>query len=235
MKQILLSIILIGFSLSGIFAQSLQMLDEEGHDVTGDTVIFEGSPRYYFEEAIDVKNISQNALDVKIKRTLIDVENSMSHEFCWGNCYVAGLTEVSGSQLLASGAQLPMDLHFETDFELRDIIAYTAFVDGNETDSAIVYIIFDTEPQSVQLLSNKQISNPYPNPASGYFTFDYKIIPGQTGLVEIYNMLGQKVDDSVLSGEGTLLITTESYQPGAYFYKLSIEEETQKTGKLIVQ
>jgi len=71
----------------------------------------------------------------------------------------------------------------------------------------------------------------YPNPSKGIFTIQSSVPIGNTPMVEIYNMVGEKVYSSPMNQ--TLIIDFSTRPDGVYFYQLKGSGSTQ-TGKIII-
>ena len=77
--------------------------------------------------------------------------------------------------------------------------------------------------------------NIYPNPNNGNYTFTYNLGNEKEGLVEIYNQLGMKVGEYVLSLlSGSTNINNMNLSQGMYIYKLFTNTGIKKIGKIVI-
>jgi hypothetical protein len=74
----------------------------------------------------------------------------------------------------------------------------------------------------------------YPNPAHDIATLDYQLPKGETGLVDIYSMAGQKVASYPLKQGEKLSFSTASFSPGVYLYQIVINGTAQFTDRLVI-
>jgi len=75
--------------------------------------------------------------------------------------------------------------------------------------------------------NNTRILSLYPNPTNGNITLDAGSGLLQNGKVEIYNLLGDKVYETLFSDKSSqLLIDLSNVSGGVYFLKLKTEKET---------
>ena len=76
----------------------------------------------------------------------------------------------------------------------------------------------------------------YPNPANAVAFVDYSLIEDITAKITIRNLLGKVVKEyDLVKGERKIRIPTVSFDPGVYFYSLSINGKPKRTNKLIVK
>ncbi|MBA3705443.1 MAG: T9SS type A sorting domain-containing protein [Bacteroidetes bacterium] len=77
----------------------------------------------------------------------------------------------------------------------------------------------------------------YPNPASQYATFDYKLAENSQVKIAVYDLLGKEtmllIDETQSEGEHLLKINTANFQNGIYFVKMNVSE-MQFVQKLII-
>jgi hypothetical protein len=75
--------------------------------------------------------------------------------------------------------------------------------------------------------------NCYPNPCSKNTTIYFILPEGQKAKIDIYNLSGQKIVDFNITNKNKLILETNNFTPGIYFYKISTNEISY-TKKLIV-
>lgn len=95
-------------------------------------------------------------------------------------------------------------------------------------------------PLSIHNLNNEIQVNIYPNPSHGMFTIQPSTISQQGNVVEVYNMLGEKVYDAVLnqtsSKRDSYTINLSGNPSGIYLYRIITKKgELAASGKLIIE
>jgi len=90
-------------------------------------------------------------------------------------------------------------------------------------------------PNQVQDVNEPALVNIYPNPNNGTFTLEYKLTAGQSGKVTIFNTMGSMVGTYELNdSEGKIMITGTNLANGIYIYKLSVNDQIEKVGKITI-
>jgi aminopeptidase N len=96
-------------------------------------------------------------------------------------------------------------------------------------------VIFDPEYQlisgnnSVNSVPGHTLQNSlqvYPNPASNWINFRFnKLLAKESGTISIYDYSGRKIEERWFpSGENLIIINTQGYLPGLYFYLLTLRD-----------
>ena len=82
-----------------------------------------------------------------------------------------------------------------------------------------------------------EFSNAYPMPASDVVNFDYSFNSDvNSAMVAVYNMMGQEVLRSDISGmSGKHSLNVSDLADGVYFYSLIVNGKTEKSNKLIIR
>ncbi|NOZ47974.1 MAG: T9SS type A sorting domain-containing protein [Chlorobi bacterium] len=241
MKKIILSFysILIFINLS--FAQNFALTSVDGNDITNDTLVVEAEtiPDIIYGY-VHVKNISNVSMDVVVKKIENSILDSTVNTFCWGvNCYPP-TTFISNSYSLEPGI---VDESFYCEYypfgnSGQSSITFVFYNERDASDSAFVVITIKTGiVASKNVLRNLQytFSKPYPNPAKEFTQIDFSIEKNKNAKMEIYNILGKKVEYYNLSnGQDKVLINTSEFQPGIYFYSFIINKTVINSGKFKV-
>lgn len=243
-KLVLLFSLGIFFSFASLsFAQSIQVHDKSGNDVSGTVINIWGDSAYAVQMALplDVKNISGTTINVKAKK----IENSMlpgsSSTICFnGQCYISTVFVSPTAASIAAGAN---DTTFAGDYRPKgnlgtSIITYVFFKTDDVNDSAWVEAHFNSTPAGLEHYSNAifEISNPYPNPASSKTTFNYSFPENSKPTFTLSDIAGNKIQDiAIYNTIGVLDIPVSSLSEGIYFYSFYLDGTRLMTKKLIVQ
>ncbi|MFM1914098.1 MAG: hypothetical protein RIR51_1951 [Bacteroidota bacterium] len=93
-----------------------------------------------------------------------------------------------------------------------------------------------SEPGSLYMDTNLEVSNFFPNPAIDYVKLDFKIKTTKEVNVVLFNVLGNPVKKYTLdrfSQSATYFIG--DINSGTYFYQLSVEGSPLATKKLVIR
>jgi hypothetical protein len=244
MKKILLSGLLLLF-FSGIFAQSLSLLDTNGVAIApGATIQFLGDPNDDVIQAIVlVKNNASAALDVKVKKVINagDTLSGTVNTFCWGLCFPPSTYTSPFAQTIQPGDTCDQ---FYGDYNPMTIpgaskIMYVFFDINNTNDSVAVTVRYNASPAGIHdgLLNLVKFSGAYPNPAINLVNVDYTIPETVTSAsIVITNMLGLKVKEVKLGDRsGKARIAVSDLINGIYFYSLVADDQLLLTRKFVVR
>lgn len=250
MKKVLLisTIFVLSFSIhaqSLVLHQGTQVLAHD-QEITFPVDINEnmvGSPT----TSIKVENTTNDYVQVKVKKTIIDTVTGSRNSFCWGQCIDSRLY-ISPTPLVIDANELNEDSfsaeYWPNGLEGTTTIRYTFFICDsfpcNYTDSVSVIMHFVVGPASVEqyLMSNSILSNARPNPANSYTNIPYSLPNSFSGEAQVIvkNILGATVFSEFLNNSsGKVSVNTADFEPGIYFYQLVINGQTHSTKKLIVK
>lgn len=239
MKNTLLFLfaLLAGFAVT---AQSLEMHyqgevipDEGAITVTGDVSLLE------LIAEVEVKNISNEAKDVKVKKYDVDLLPNTATLMCWVYCFAPNVYLSPTTVTIQPGETVEeFSAHYQpNNVSGVSIAMFTFFDENNPADSVCFYAEFNAgtvgveDPQGAETF----VSAPYPNPAVNQTSFDYEFTePGNAGIV-VMNMLGSVVKSFALYGSnGTATLDVSDLKEGVYFYAVKINGEVTETKKLVV-
>lgn len=228
---------LIGLFLStGAFSQSLQVIDTQfSHRVAiGEEV----------HTFIKLKNTSDKAIHVMVRREEAQIGSSQKTSFCWNNdCLEPGFEQLTVSHLVNPGEIVET---FETTLsagldETFSHITYLFYDRDNPLDAITVELEFTVEDQKLRgFMFNSNtisLSDIYPNPVSDIAFINYLIYDEEVDAkIELHNVLGSKVGEYSLNPvEQELKINTHEFKPGVYFYTLYVDNEGKVTKKLVIK
>lgn len=197
--------------------------------------------------SLKVENVSDDFIQVKVKKTIIDTVTGSENAFCWGQCFVPRVS-VSLSPLIIDANDFNEDSfyaeYWPKGLEGTSTIRYTFFVyegsDEDYTDSVSVIMNFVVTPASVEqyILSNSTLSNARPNPANNSTSIPYSLPNSFNGDAQIVvkNLLGSTVfSETINNTNGKVNVNTSEFDAGIYFYSLVVNGQTFYTKKLIVK
>jgi len=103
---------------------------------------------------------------------------------------------------------------------------------GCSRDTSVTVTVI---PSGIQVITDKNAISIYPNPCNGKFTIQSSVISDRS-LVEVYNMLGEKVlTETLHSAQGDNSIDLSSQPNGIYLYRVITENgELVGEGKVVI-
>lgn len=243
MKKILLGIFAITLVSLTVISQNIIILDHSGNDIGGTTLIKEGvNTESVVSLELDIKNNSASSMDIKVRKTEIEITPGHDNFFCLGQCYPPSVFE-SPSITIDAGVTLPGSAGFSCDVEPNGNggitrMAYTFFDADNESDSVQVFVDFQISPYSnsiIENISGNFISEAFPNPATNFVNFNYGYLPTSNASVRIHNLLGSEIMLIGLSNsDNRVTIPVNDLMKGIYFWSFIVDEKVIKTERLII-
>lgn len=239
MKKTLFTLILLAV-VTLMSAQTLQ-IEHNGHVYeNGETVIclFDENT-YEYVQHLEIRNISNNELNVIVEQDIIDTADDVVVMFCWGSCFVPQ-EDPFASQPIAIPAQTLSDqdfsIHVIIPENIHDVVKVIYHVyDEANPDNKVDIIALAGENANVSE-NNLTLSHAYPNPASNQVHFDLKMSGNSNINVTVYNLLGQEVKSQLVSArQNRISISVDDMLSGIYFCRFSVNGEVLKTEKFIVK
>jgi hypothetical protein len=231
-------------------AQNLKLKEvSTGKDITGDTIILQSKyTTYKGVETLDlpliVENTSSSAIEVGARKIEYEkLQKDVEHTMCFaGFCYDTS-TYVSPFHvnLKAGSSDTSFTAHylFDNKVHIRCVnhIAYVFYDVKNPSDSAIVYVNYNTVAKvgvKEEASKNNLISDPYPNPSKDLISFNRNHAKG-TITLKITNLLGEvQTVIEFPSNENVISINTSSMQSGIYYFTFYESNELINSKKIIV-
>ena len=236
MKKIILYIFILA-QVSFVTAQSFI--------ISGDTII-NGESDVLLEHYLDVKNISNNDLDVICVKTVLvlplNYPTFTGPYFCFAEFCYSATTDTSNVSTLNSGEQFA---HSNGDVEahagyynaqgLNGIakVKYCFYDVNNFADETCVTITYETNTTTIddyQPLT--KLGDFYPNPASEFVNFTFN---GNSATLKLIDILGNNVKEILLIKEGTHDLDLSDMNKGIYFGNLIVNGEVVSIKKLIIK
>lgn len=194
------------------------------------------------EVMADVKNINTVPVSVRVKKYDYKLLENTSANICWGpSCYPPFVYDTPEAVIIESGAT---DNTFRGDYthggvQGTSVIRYTFYNTENPSDSLSFLVSYTIGYVGVDdvVVTDPEISNAYPNPASSTVGFDY-VLPqsSEKATIRVTNLLGTIIDVITLdktSGKATLDVS--NLKNGIYFYSLMINNSAKYTRKFVVK
>lgn len=214
MKKLILSCCLSIILLSVSYAQSFQLL-------SADSLVSEEESTVLAEAHASIKNISGSTIRTVVSRELISFHPDHINYFCWGvNCY-GPVTNQSPDTLLV-GPQV-------TNSTFKGYLE----ADGNDGVSVVRYCFINADNPSDKVcfsakyqmgLTSVKEGNGGGEPGKAvpipamYDSYSQSIrINVNGGKIEIWNMIGQKVDLNFRYDGSAMVADASSLKPGYYF------------------
>jgi len=189
-----------------------------------------------------VTNTTGSSMDIKVRRTNVDVLAGTINYFCWGACYGAS-TDVS-SEFITLGPGETTNLldfsgHYEpTGIEGTSTVEYTFFNMADESQSTTITVRYST-PNAISedIANGVRFENIYPNPATDYVNINYTLVSGvKEGSVRISNLLGAVVSETPIDiNSNTVRMDVSNLEGGIYFYSVVLNGEILHSKKLIIR
>ncbi len=247
----LMTTLLLTASFGFINAQNIQITyTPTGNDVSNTTVnVSGGHMDNDIKAAFTVTNTSATDMDIKIKRYETSVQANTLNYFCWYVCYG---TDTAGNFPVFPVPGSPQDVnhavsvmagqtstnpfeahHLPEGFVGTSCYRYVAYDGDNTNDSTYVDICYNIGFTSVG--ENIELNSAhYPNPANEQLTVEFESdLNPNTLQLSVYNALGEQIE-IVRPTTNNVLISTDKYPTGVYFYTL-LGEGIRTSKKFIVQ
>jgi len=222
-------------------------------DVNNTTLTVNGSSTDSDMEAIVwVVNNGSSSLDLKCKKSEIDVLAGTENTTCWKLCPttydVAGskpvvLVNISGTQMVETAAVGDTVKSFVGHYKPMNLDGCSLFkyewYDSNDMNTALatIYVRFvHTTGQCTAAIEEipKIDVSIYPVPANDELKISTSELPGGNLQVEFYDILGKKVNSKNISLQSTN-IDVSYMNEGVYFAKFIHKGQVVKTKKFVIK
>jgi len=190
--------------------------------VNKDSVIVAFQPDHEGQDSIRVSNTGIKDLNYTI--TIPDQPDWIS------------LDKTSGS--LEADEEETVILSFNTDGLEVGYYYCSLVIEGKQTFSktVIVEMLVDTNVGTGEIELKTSLVRVYPNPFSHGVTFELEALKSGEVVLEVFDQKGAKVfakTQLLSSAASTLFWEDEQMSSGIYFYKISVDGQMLKTGKLV--
>ncbi|MEI6487638.1 MAG: T9SS type A sorting domain-containing protein [Bacteroidota bacterium] len=246
MKKIITSILILSTHFL-TFGQGVVIKDLAHNNVTETVYHVSLLPNSYADNEFLVLNTNSSSGSYKVRRTILVMDTQDSTQFCWGGtCYGYPANVSTYNENIASGdsvnfAQGGMHIHFVSGPSTVIRKVHYKIYNTNTTtfpaDTTGFTIQYDPTGAGVnELKADGEISNVFPNPASGNAIIKYDVSAnGKKAKIVFYDMLGKEVKEINLNDkQGIAKVATDDLFAGVYFYSLLIDDKIISTKKFVV-
>ncbi len=255
MKKILL--FALSLTVTGAFAQTWQLTDDLGNDVTNGTLDMSGvnAPTdIWFKHELDVhiENVSGAPVVTKCVRYETAVLTGSTHYHCFGvNCYgdidagvqyqfpgpldVESLDEIT---LMAGGTNTIFSYLKPKTGVGPATFRYVIFDANNTSDSVYVDVTFNISAVGVEELQRNLDVTIFPNPANERTSVRLEGNENETGMmsVEVTDLLGKKQSvKEIPANTNNVEVETFGLTPGVYFLAIRKDGHLLRSTKLVVK
>lgn len=225
-----------------VSAQSLRF-ELDGHVYEeGETIICNAPTEWgeYLQD-MQMKNLTDQDLNVLVKKEVIEDLEGVTNYFCWGLCfgpdtYVSPNPVAVPANSVTSVGALSFHAMFDDAVFGKVQVRYSAYDERHPEDAVTINVIFHKSGEGVHEVSAVRFGQAYPNPASSVVNFDYNINASDRASVSVYNLLGQEVKSQQVNGvQGHLSVSVADLNEGIYFCKLFVNGCAVSTEKFVVK
>jgi hypothetical protein len=215
---------------AGLNAQSLQIEDifEDLYDTGFQAVTVKAN----------VRNISDQPLEIRVRRVIDNVAEESENFFCWAQCYGPN-TNVSPSGLIAQPNEVISVFHgyYKNNGSMEiATIRYVFFVVDNPSDSISFLASFNPQTINVQDLTKKNKSvDVFPIPTTESVNFKLQGQLNEPHSLEIYSLDGRLINQIAFPSQSDLFnLSCTDYDNGVYLYLLKNNKEMIQTGRFVI-
>ena len=223
-------------------AQSFQMHDQQsGNMISSGAVINEThiDPQTYIDDHVHVINATNAVVNYKVRKTVLYGPVGISTTFCTDLlCYAPTTTLSPQSAPIAANGTMDLKAQYKPESATPGTAAvrYSVFNVANPADSVYFVIVYNgvtgIQQNAIQPIT---LSNASPNPASTTFNMTFQLGKANEGQIVMYNMLGEKVREIVLTeNEATAKVDVTTLTQGVYFCSLTIDGKAVATRRVVV-
>ena len=225
-----------------VSAQSLRF-ELDGHVYEeGETIICNAPTEWgeYLQD-MQMRNLTDQDLNVLVKKEVIEDLEGVSNYFCWGLCfgpdtYVSPNPVAVPANSVTSIGALSFHAMFDEDVFGKVQVRFSAYDERHPEDAVTINVIFHKSGEGVHEVCAVRFGQAYPNPASSVVNFDYNINASDRASVSVYNLLGQEVKSQQVNGvQGHLSVSVADLNEGIYFCKLFVNGCAVSTEKFVVK
>jgi len=234
----------ISFNGGAEASNSLQLFTEDGEEIENgqninvnvvDLEAFETVSNEYF-----VRNNSTVAIDLKMRQEPVSLVDGAEYSFCFGSCFAPGTNETPRSVNIDAEHTIGTEGIFTGHYHAHgnpgtSVIRYTYFNEANLNDTLSFNITFQ-DATGITNIDENAVIKAFPNPATDvlYISYDLKLM--SSGILNVYDVLGQKVIvQEINTPNGQLELNVSDLPQGIYLYNFQSGSMKSKTYKVLVK
>ncbi|MFK5857413.1 MAG: T9SS type A sorting domain-containing protein [Bacteroidota bacterium] len=240
-----LSLIISIFLMSNLYSHAQSFSLEWEGEILGDTITLVPNSGISTEIVFDAifHNKTNDEVEIKVARNDVFIIEGSSNYFCWVACYPPSV-DTSGVSKVIPGGGYTLEGEFSGHYSINStfgisLVEYTFFNVENFDDNIKIVVKYDTFTTDIDdnIFDKVWISDAYPNPATTYFSIDYKLpVDVVNASVKVVNLLGSTVKDQEINiHNSSLKMDMSDMKSGIYFYSLIVNGEIYSTEKLIIR
>jgi hypothetical protein len=247
------------FCVGFVSAQSFQLLDYNGLDISNTNHYEYGTPAELGLTGFQIENLTgfSKSFSVKAERVYYDGEEIFgcnNLQVCYDAACHSLVPSISGVQVVNNGVGDVVAANSTyIDLKISPITAcwndcandsavwiVTIYDAANPTDEVSATIVWrcGAPPVSVNEISNEYVRlNAFPNPALSDLNISYSIDASfDNAIIDVYDMLGKKMISKELNrAKGQVNLDVEPLDAGVYFYAIKIDGQTIRTERVVVR
>jgi len=225
---------------------SVAPLNEDGDYVYNKEVLVNGNADEVIEYPVLLKNHTLEAVSYRVGKTVLESEEGQDFYFKFGGVEYSADENTSNASGVAieAGQVLEGENGFIAMFDANSIdgneflpkVKYKFFnrVAGNDAD--YVTLVYNPSGVGFSEIDSYEISDPYPNPATDYFSVNHKIQDFQTAEMKLYNSVGQLIlIHPVQKGSQKSVIYTSGLSEGVYYLNIEVNGQALGSEKVIIK
>ena len=223
MKKIIYLFIVLFFTLSVSFAQSLVLLDKQGKSHSLGTLKVVGTfTDGELVEELMVKNTTDKDLLVYCTQEIVQNVRGSSSAFCWSSCFSNPQSPFTSSPISINAGSTDsssFSSHYDAMNNSGTVLFKYMFYADSTSDTTTVFIQFDvSSTAAVQKLSNRELKI-YPNPTNHTIYLPQEL---QNKRILIYDVKSALVKKVVKNSSNKLDIS--DLHKGVYFIQIKTED-----------
>ncbi len=187
---------------------------------------------------VKIVNTGSSTIDLKVSMDNLNANPNHVTYFCWGIiCYPPTITVSTDPVSMAPGDTATSFIGYLNPAGYAGVseVTYNFFNVADESDSVSVTFVYDITTGIAEVSNKVDVSQAYPNPANNLTKISYDLKSGQNGKLIFYNLLGSVVKEVELSdSNGTLILSTNGFESGIYYYSILSNGKSSPARKLIV-
>lgn len=216
----------------------------QSFEIMGERGTYEGEIGRSIKVPINIKNLTDRPIQIVVKRIDQVIGTSQTSHFCWDKeCFDNKTEQLPLSQKINKGEisnkfVSVLETGLVAGISTIKYLIYNRDIPSDAVEYEITYTVEEDLGNNLIFSSPEvKINEVYPNPATEFAIFDYKVLDEDIeAKIIMHNVLGSIVGEYELAYlETKLKVITENMNPGVYFYTLYIDNDGVMTKKMVVR